>query len=135
MKAAIARYRIVAEMVRERLDLVEQALLETAAALENEKKGLLRVMESTRSSVNLCLEDIDSVITNWNMLARKHGVSPFSLPACHESLQCKLLGDDEARSQLRIAEEKESENSKPCLAYAQSCHRHEAKLPTLYQRL
>lgn len=99
---------LAAELVHDRFNLVEQTLLETAATLENEKQGLISIMESTRSSVNLCLEDIDSLIATWNMLARKHGVSPYSLPACHDTLKCKLMGEDEGRSQLLIAQENES---------------------------
>jgi DNA repair ATPase RecN len=99
---------LAAELVHDRFNLVEQALLETAVALDNDKKGLISIMESTKSSVNLSLEDIDSLIADWNMLARKHGVSPYSLPACHHALQCELTGNNEARSQLPMAQEQES---------------------------
>ena len=40
------------------------------------------------------------MIADWNALARKHGISSWTLPNCHQSLRQELDGNVEARKLL-----------------------------------
>ena len=68
------------------LNAVEDALSECARSIEDGNGGLLAELEKTRNSVSISVEDIDAAIADWNAISRKHGISPFDLPSCHESL-------------------------------------------------
>jgi DNA repair ATPase RecN len=107
-----------AERAHDRFNLAEQALREAAKALEDDSTGLISLMETAKSSVQVSAEDVDSLLAEWNSLARKHGVSPFSLPSCHHALRNELNGNVEARSQLPVAKEAEG---KALQAFAALC--------------
>lgn len=85
---------------------VEEAIMKSVSALEDDK-GLIPLLESARDCVPISMEDLDSVIAEWGVLARKHGVSPYSLPSCHFALQRELSGNVEAQIQLPKAKEAE----------------------------
>jgi DNA repair protein RecN (Recombination protein N) len=55
------------------------------------------------------MEDIDIILGDWNTLARKHGMSPLALPACHKALRSELDGNVEARLLLPEAITREKE--------------------------
>ena len=86
-----------AEKAHDLLNNVEEALKACTASLEAEKIGLVTLLENTRRSLHVTTEDIDIIMGDWNTLARKHGMSPISLPACHRELRSELDGNVEAR--------------------------------------
>jgi DNA repair protein RecN (Recombination protein N) len=98
-----------AEKSHDLLNSVEEALKACTKSLDDERTGLVSVLESLRASVDISMEDIDIVLADWSTLARKHGISPFTLPACHKSLRAELDGNVEARTLLPEAMAKEKE--------------------------
>jgi DNA repair ATPase RecN len=92
-----SRLSSAAEKAHDMLNNIEQALKACTASLEAENIGLVTLLESTRRSLQVTTEDIDIIVGDWNTLARKHGMSPFSLPACHRALRSELDGNLEAR--------------------------------------
>lgn len=78
-------------------------------SLDDERTGLVSVLESLRARVEISIEDIDVLLADWNTLARKHGMSPFTSPACHKALRAELDGNVEARTLLPEAMAKEKE--------------------------
>ena len=60
-----------------------------------------------RRSIHVSVEDFDFLIADWGSLARKHGVSPFSLPPLYYSLRQELDGNVEARLMLPKVKEME----------------------------
>lgn len=98
-----------AEKSHDLLNSVEEALKACIKSLDDERTGLVSVLESLRASVDISIEDIDIIIADWNTLARKHGMLPFSLPACHKALRAELDGNVEARTLLPEALAKEKE--------------------------
>ena len=102
------RLSLAAETTHDLLNTVEESLRNCLKSLEDDRKGLLGMLENSRDSVAYNVEDIDSIISDWNALARKHGMPPYALPSCHAALQCELNGNVEAKLLLpkAIAEEK-----------------------------
>lgn len=86
-----------AEITHETINTIEEILTDCVKSLEDERKGLLGMLESIRERVMITVDDIDAIIVDWNAFARKHGMSPYTLPACHEALQSELYGNVEAR--------------------------------------
>jgi DNA repair ATPase RecN len=103
-KSKVARS---AEKTHELLNLVEDALLECGTFLEDDEKSLVATLEETRRRCSLSSEDLLEYITEWNTLARKHGITPYQLPSCHSSLRKELEGGVEARILLPKAVEAE----------------------------
>lgn len=95
-----------AEKAHQLLNYIEDALIECATFLDDDR-GLLANLESERSSCAKSLEDFNEIIFEWNTLARKHGVSSFLLPSCHNSLRNQLDGNIEAKRMLPLAIEAE----------------------------
>ena len=98
-----------AEKTHDLLNKVEQALKACTASLEDDRRGMLSMLETMRGSIRVSLEDIDIILGDWNTLARKHGMTPFALPACHKALRSELDGNVEARQLLPDAILAESE--------------------------
>ena len=98
-----------AEKSHDLLNSVEEALKACRKSLDDDRTGLISVLESLRASVDISIEDIDIILADWNTLARKHGMSPFALPACHKALRAELDGNVEARTLLPEALAKEKE--------------------------
>jgi DNA repair protein RecN (Recombination protein N) len=99
---------LAAERSHDLLNKVERALKACVSSLE-EDRGMLSILENTRISLPVVLEDIDIIIGDWNTLARKHGMTPFALPACHKALRSELTGNVEARLLLPEAVTAETE--------------------------
>ena len=101
---------LAAEKTHDLLNNVDKALAACAKSLEDDRTGLLSMLENMKCSITTSLEDIDIVLADWNSLARKHGMSPYALPACHKALRSELDGNVEARLLLpeAIAEEEEA---------------------------
>lgn len=106
------RVSVANEKAHEMLNLVEDAISECANFLDDDEKGLLSTLQASRRSCSTPTEKILEYITEWNTLARKHGVSPNQLPLCHDALKKELDGGVEAGRLLPEAKiaEKESLN-------------------------
>ena len=97
-----------AEQSHELLNKLEDALSSCATFMSDHPSGLVSTIEKMRGSVSVSVEDIDVLIADWGSLARKHGVSPYSLPPLHNSLRQELDGNVEARLLLPKAKKDES---------------------------
>jgi len=89
------------------LNLVEDALLHCSNVLDDDEKGLIATLRASRKVCSVSTEELLNYITEWNTLGRKHGVSPYQLPLCHETLKNELNGGVEAARLLpeaKIAE-------------------------------
>eukprot|EP00980_Cylindrotheca_fusiformis_P020698 scaffold7738_cov133-Cylindrotheca_fusiformis.AAC.7 len=97
------------EKSHELLNLVEDALMESARFFDDDA-GLSSCLETERGACSRSSDDVSEMIVEWNTLARKHGISPYVLPSCHNSLRQELDGNVEAKRLLpeAIAEEKEA---------------------------
>ena len=96
----IGKVEQTVERSHDLLNQVEVALMACASYLEDENQGLIGTLELERSGCELSVEQLDVVLLDWNTLARKHGISPFSLPSCHASLRLELSGGVEAKARL-----------------------------------
>jgi len=96
------------EKAHQLLNHVEDALIECATFLDDDQGPLVN-LESERSLCAKSLEDFNEIIFEWNTLARKHGVSSFLLPSCHNSLRNQLDGNIEAKRMLPLAVEAEQD--------------------------
>jgi len=99
---------VASEKAHELLNLVEDALLECSNHLDDDHKGLVATLRSSRGSCPTGTEELLEYVTEWNTLARKHGVSPYQLPLCHDTLRKELDGGVEAGRLLpeaRLAEQ------------------------------
>ena len=125
-------FSAAAEEAHDRLNSVEDALSECVRSLEDPKKGLVPSLEKMKDNIHVSLDDIDLIIADWNTLARKHNISPFSLPSCHRGLRSELDGSVEARTLLPKAKETE-ENALEDFEYA--CGELSAERKVLCDRL
>lgn len=90
------------------LNQVEMALNACSSFLEDDEGGLIMSLERARAACPVTVEDIESLLADWNALARKHGVSPLLLPSCHQGLKAERDGNVEARTLLPEAQQAES---------------------------
>ncbi|KAL3914799.1 MAG: hypothetical protein SGILL_005951, partial [Bacillariaceae sp.] len=97
-----------AEQAHHLLNQVEDALLECGSCLDDEERGLIANLQDVRQRCPLSAEELLERITEWNTLARKHGISSYQLPSCHSSLRQELDGGVEARLKLPKALEEEN---------------------------
>ena len=103
----------------------------------------MATLRASRSACSITTEDLLEYITEWNTLARKHGVSPYQLPLCHDTLKKELDGGIEAGRLLpksKIAETmalKELEEGCRVLTEARStlCQRVSASISRRLPRL
>lgn len=91
------------ERTHELLNVVEAALDNCARSIDGELVSTLEKMAFTEIS----LETLDGIIADWNALARKHGISPYSLPNCHLSMREELYGNVDAMKLLPETKEAE----------------------------
>lgn len=101
------------ETTHELLNGVENSLTSLAAGLDD----LLEKVEDERNSCPVSSDLVLEYIMQWKDLSRKHGVSPYSLPLCHQSLRRELDGNVEAMQLLPLAisaEEKSLAELKKC---------------------
>ena len=107
---AKSRVGVATEKAHQMLNHVEDALSECATFLDDDSLGLLATLKATRRTCPLTTEGLLEHITEWNILARKHGISPDQLPHCHDNLRKELDGGVELGSTLlpeaKIAEAK-----------------------------
>ncbi|KAL3938928.1 MAG: hypothetical protein SGARI_001557 [Bacillariaceae sp.] len=96
-----------AEQTHQLLNQVEDALLECGGFLDDEENGLIASLEEVRRKCPVSAEELLEYITEFNTLARKHGMTPYQLPSCHSSLRKELEGGVEARIMLPKALEEE----------------------------
>jgi len=96
-----------AERAHDLLNAIEDAISECVDALGDDDVGLIRAVELERSLCRVSVEDIDLILSDWSTLARKHGVSPSSLPSCHAALKAERDGNVEALALMpkAVAEE------------------------------
>ncbi len=107
--SANCRVDMAAEKAHDMLNLVEDALLECANFLDDEEKGLAATLQASRRSCSIPTEELLESISEWNVMARKHGVTPYQLPSCHNALKKELTGGIEAGRLLpeaKLAEKK-----------------------------
>lgn len=89
-----------AEKSHELLNEVESALNSCTKFLEDNENGMLSILEGTRGEWLVSVEAIEEIFFEWKSLARKHGVSPVSLPSCHMALVGERDGNVETREVL-----------------------------------
>ena len=126
-----SRVGISIERAHDMLNLVEDSLSECADFLDDDEKGLTATLEASRRSCPTSTEELLEYISEWSILARKHGVTPYQLPSCHNALKNELHGGIEAARLLpeaKIAEKKSlSELEEACRvlteARSQVCQR------------
>jgi DNA repair ATPase RecN len=92
------------------LNKVEEALVACSRFIEDSDQGLLATIEGIRESCPVSVEMIDTIILDWNTIARKHNIPPASLPTCHMSMINERDGNVEALALLpkALAAEKEA---------------------------
>jgi DNA repair protein RecN (Recombination protein N) len=97
------------EKAHQLLNHVEDVLMESARFFDDDS-GLLSCLKAERSACSRSSNDVNGLIFEWNTLARKHGISSYVLPSCHNSLRQELDGNVEAKRLLpqAIADEKEA---------------------------
>jgi DNA repair ATPase RecN len=100
------------ERSHELLNDMENVLQKCRRFFEDDTNGPVATLLSLRSSFDVSIEDIDLLITDWGILARKHGVSPYLLPSCHRSLRIELDGNIERSILLPQALEAEERSLK-----------------------
>ncbi|KAL7531721.1 hypothetical protein ACHAXR_005672 [Thalassiosira sp. AJA248-18] len=91
------------EKTHELLNDVENSLDECARSIDGKLLSTLENMAFT----GVPIEEVEGIIADWSALARKHGISPYSLPNCHMSIRQELDGNVEALKLLPEAEENE----------------------------
>lgn len=102
-----SRTGVALEKAHQLLNQVEDALLECATFLDDDDRGPLATLQATRRACPVSAEELFEYITEWNTLARKHGIPPYQLPSCHATLKKELDGGVEARILLPKAQEAE----------------------------
>lgn len=83
------------EQSHELLNGLENVLQKCRRFFEDDTNGPVATLLSMKTSFGVSVEDIDLLITDWGVLARKHGVTPYLLPSCHRSLRLELDGNVE----------------------------------------
>ena len=106
------------ERTHELLNQVEKALNECARSIDGGSDSILSALEDVVCT-GVSMEEIDSLVADWNALARKHGISPYSLPTCHNSLRHEINGNMEA---LELLPEAEREEQIALEVYIKSCN-------------
>jgi len=94
------------EKTHELLNDAEASLNDCARSIDGNSVSLMSTLEKMVFT-GVSIEELDSIIADWNALARKHGISAYSLPNCHMSLLQELDGNVEALKLLPEAEEGE----------------------------
>ena len=107
-----------AEQCHDLLNSVEEATIRCAQHVEDDSNGLIQRLESERSLCPVSVEVIDGILHDWGGLARKHGVSPSSLPACHRTLIAEQSGSNEA---LAVLAELAAKEQKALDEFVESC--------------
>jgi DNA repair ATPase RecN len=102
------------ERTHELLNVVEASLDNCARSIDGELVSTLEKMAFTEIS----LETLDGIIADWNALARKHGISPYSLPNCHLSMREELDGNVEA---MKLLPERKEAERKARSDYSNAC--------------
>lgn len=90
------------EQTHELLNEVEEALDNCARSIDGNSGSVISTLE-TMVCNEISLEQIDTIVADWNVLARKHGISPYALPKCHESLRNELDGNVESLALLPLS--------------------------------
>jgi DNA repair protein RecN (Recombination protein N) len=102
------------ERTHELLNVVEASLDNCARSIDGELVSTLEKMAFTEIS----LETLDGTIADWNALARKHGISPYSLPNCHLSMREELDGNVEV---MKLLPETREAERKARTDYSDAC--------------
>jgi len=93
------------EKTHELLNTVEESLNNCARSIDGSSNSLMSTLEKMQFPISI--EEVDGIIADWNALSRKHGISPYSLPNCHQTIREELDGNVEALKLLPEAEERE----------------------------
>ena len=94
------RLEEASETSHDLLNQAEVALSKCARFIEEDDRGLLATLEALRAGCPVSVDAIDELILDWNGLARKHNISPLTLPSCHKSMINERDGNVEALSRL-----------------------------------
>jgi DNA repair ATPase RecN len=91
-----------AEMLHELLDQVDNSIRECVDFVENDtESGLRPILDRVQSQFpQITIEFIDELINEWKFLSRKHNVSPYLLPKCHENYKDERYGTNHLRHSL-----------------------------------
>ncbi len=105
------------ERTHELLNVVEESLNDCARSIDGGANSILSTLENTVCN-GISMEEVDGLVADWNALARKHGISPYALPACHTSLRQEIDGNVEA---LKLLPEAEEDERNALEEYTQAC--------------
>ena len=94
------------EKTHELLNIVEESLNDCARSIDGDSNSIISTLEN-EVCTGVSMEEVDGLVADWNALARKHGISPYVLPVCQQSLRQELDGNVEALKLLPEAEEDE----------------------------
>ena len=94
------------EKTHELLNNVEESLNNCARSIDGNSDSVMSTLGKLVCT-GISMEHIDTIVADWNSLARKHGIPPYLLPKCHESLRQELDGNAEALSLLPEAKKDE----------------------------
>jgi len=84
------------ERSHELLNDLEDVLQKCRRFFDHDTWGPVASLKALKHSLCISVDEIDLLISDWSVLSRKHGVSPYLLPSCHRSLRQELDGNVES---------------------------------------
>ena len=89
------------ESLYEVLNQVEDKLRKCVDCMEYDNDGLIAIFERVRCQYShITVEHINEMVNEWNLLSRKHNISPYLLPQCHGNYRNELEGTNELHSKM-----------------------------------
>jgi DNA repair ATPase RecN len=90
------------EHLHELLNQAEHSLHACVNFMENDNEmGLLPILNKVRSLyAHVSSEYISDIINEWKLLSRKHNISPFLLPLCHDTYISERDGTNQIQNTL-----------------------------------
>ena len=113
-----------AEHAHHLLNEVQQSLAACARFVSDDDRGVVAHLEQMRSRIPCSLEQVEEILLEWNTLSRKHGISAWTLPACHETLIQEREGNVKAATLLPEAKEAEAQ---ALVAFEDACREMSSK--------
>jgi DNA repair ATPase RecN len=99
---AISPLQKSTELLHGLLDQADSSLRECVQFIERDTEyGILTILDRVRGRYpQISLEYIDEMINEWKFLSRKHNLSPYLLPKCHENYKDERDGTNHLRHSL-----------------------------------
>ena len=84
------------------LNQVDQSLHACGSLMQNDSEfGLLKILSSVLGQYShVSTENISEMINEWKLLSRKHDVSPYVLPQCHDAFISERDGTNQIQNTL-----------------------------------